>query len=348
MLKALRAVLPLLSLLAFGSAPAYADPTLVVHATEWGVAKFHRADNKVHPYDHASAWAPYVLPENAKYGNVITWDNADGSATVVFSTLAELMESVVKISAARHMKVSVLNVHGHGLPGAMWFPATASELNSFNCLQWVQAAKGGDQGNYSQYYSAVSVDDVEQIRSVSENPSFTMGCTTALKHWQQGVTTQPAFKDALADNVHIHFLSCVVGLGSVGDRFTRGVGAAVINGAMGKVEASTYFGLGDWSMPEGMGFWDMQTESQLNHDNEIYVKNRKDREIMQKGTVRISSKGPSGWASSLFASRDFMSLGFEAFESGVPVREQIEPVTRPMPTRVRVPGTGVYVTVTRD
>src|SRR5438046_1010516 len=100
---------------------AFASQGLIVHTLEFGVGKFHRADNLVHAYG-ASAWTPYILPADAGTDKVLVQNNADGSVTVFYSTLDDMIASVVKVAEARGQKVSVLNVHGHGLPGGMWFP----------------------------------------------------------------------------------------------------------------------------------------------------------------------------------------------------------------------------------
>jgi hypothetical protein len=273
--------------------------------------------------------------------------NDDGSYTVFFSTLDELIGSVVQISTTENKKVSVVNVHGHGLPGAMWFPKDAEDLAGWECSDWQAAASGSDEDNYNQYYSAVSVSEIQQVREMSNNPNIQMGCTTGLKEWQAGVAKTPAFKDVLAADAQIHFLSCVVGLGSNGDTFTQGIAALILPQGNGRVESSMDFGLGDWSMPQGMGFWDYQTDAQVDHDNSLYVVDHKDAEIAQKGTIRMASFSGSHMASQLLADRDFLPLGFEASVTGTPVSESVQAFdfSKPVPSRIRVPGTASYVQV---
>lgn len=331
--------------LLFLSSVAFASQGLVIHSAEFGVGKFHRYDNKVHAYDHASAWAPYVLPDNAATDKPLIQKNNDGSYTVFFSTLDELISSVVKISAQERQKVAVFNVHGHGLPGAMWFPKDASTMNDFECSDWVTAANGADQANYEQYYSAVSVDEIMQIRQIAENPAIHEGCTTGLAEWQAAVAKTPAFKNVFADNAQIHFLSCVVGLGTAGSNFTKGMAALLLPTSAGRVETSVNFGLGDWSMDEGMGFWDYQTDAQVEHDNSIYGVDRKDREIAQKGTVRMSTYTKNQWDSTLLTNRDFLSLAFENGVAGTPALELKGPASNMFemaPAQVRIPRTNAF------
>lgn len=320
---------------------------LVIHTSEIGVGKFHRYDNKVHAYGDANSWSGYILPDNAVPKNPLAVDNADGSVTVFFNTLDDLIQNVITISKAKNLPVSVLNVHGHGLPGAMWFPADDKTLKSTQCSSWRSAAEGADEGNYSQYYSPVSQSEIMQIRAISNSLNFHMGCTTGLDEWTAAVAKAPEFKTVFATDAQIHFLSCVVGLGKSGDRFVKGIAQLLLNTSAGRVEASTNFGLGDWSMAEGMGFWDFQTTSQLNHDNEIYPKDKTDREIMQKGVIRLATYSAKGWETSLWAGRDFMAIGFETAILGYEIAEMNISSMVPVPAEIRVPGTSAFVSVSK-
>ena len=342
----------LVSILALSaSAVASAAPGLTINAAEFGVGKFHRYDNGVHPYDHASAWFDYILPNDAATDQPLILDNADGSVTIFFSTLDELIASVVKASQDRNTQVSVLNVHGHGLPGAMWFPKDDDTRQSFDCGQWRSAATGSDQGNYDQYYSAVSKEDIMSIREMSNSSGSSMSCTTGLTEWKDAVAKNSSFKPSLAANAQIHFLSCVVGLGTAGAEFTQGIASLLLK-PQGRVESSMNFGLGDWSMPEGMGFWDYVSDDQIARDNQNYVTDHKDRELAQKGTIRMVTQVSGAWTSTLLSNRDFLPLTFELSVMGTPVPETFtvesffaENATRVSPTRVRVPGTNAYVTM---
>ena len=323
------------------------SPGLVIHTTEFGVGKFHRYDNQVHPYGAANAWTPYILPAGSASDQALTVKNADGSYTVFFSTLDEMMTSVAAISQSTGQKVSVLNVHGHGLPGAMWFPKDAATLNGWMCGDWRQAASGADVDNYNQYYGAVSVSEIMQIRQVSNNPNVHMACTTGANEWRAGVAKNPAFKAAIADDAQLHFISCVVGLGTVGEAFTKDIAAIVLPNGTGHVQTSMAFGLGDWSMPQGMGFWDYQSDAQVNRDNAKYPVDHQDSEIMQKGSIRMASYAGAAWSTSVLADRDFMLMSFETTVlSPLASREPMMNVpSGPVPTRVRIPGTNAYADV---
>ncbi len=323
---------------------ANASNGLTVHTTEFGVGKFHRYDNKVHAYGAKNAWAPYILADGAPTDRAMTVKNADGSFTVFFSTLDEMMASVVAISQSEGKKVSVLNIHGHGLPGAMWFPKDEATKNGWTCGDWVDAASGDDRANYEQYYSPVSASQVMQMRQMSNNPNVRMSCTTGAREWREGVTKNPAFKTVFESDAQFHFLSCIVGLGSVGDQFTKDIGAIVL-GQGGHVQTAMMFGLGDWSMPEGMGFWDYQSDDQIDRDNAKYPVTRTDREIMQKGSIRMASFTNGAWSTTALVDRDFMSVGFESgLKLGMQIASPLEaPLAPALPQKVKVPGTGGFV-----
>ena len=93
-----------------------------------------------------------------------------------------------------------------------------------------------------------------------------------------------------ASDAQLHLFSCIVGLGWAGKRFTYNLAGILFSGENSRVEAAMNFGLGDWSMPAGMGFWDYLSVDQLNRDNSKYPVDRNDRELMQKGQIRFVTK----------------------------------------------------------
>ena len=335
-----------LSLFAMNS---WASEGLTIHTSEFGVGKFHRYDNKVHSYAPGHSWAPFILADQVDFRKPAVIKNTDGSFSVFYSTLDELISSVIKISQEQNQKISVLNIHGHGLPGTMWFPKDISTLRSPECSDWSHSAQGTDKANYQQYYSAVSVGQIMQIRAIGNSPGYHMSCTTGLSEWQDGVAKNKAFLQALNADAQIHFLSCVVGLGRVGEDFTKGLAKLFFPQGGGQVETSMDFGLGDWSMNEGMGFWDYQSQNQVEHDNSIYVINHQDREIMQKGNIRIVTFAHKAWQSGQLANQDFMPLGFVAGEPLlIPILSEALTLESDVPKRIRVPGTNFFVDVIKN
>ncbi|MBI1862198.1 MAG: hypothetical protein HYR96_14895 [Deltaproteobacteria bacterium] len=320
---------------------------ITVHAAEVGVAKFHRHDNSVHPYSSDNIWAAFIAPDEFKFESVpFTRKNSNGSYTIIFATLEDLAQSMIKVAHEAQDTIDVFNINGHGAPGVMWFPKDQKTMNSFSCSDWVEAAKGGDEANYNQYYSAVSKEDIMMIRYFAEQISATIPCTVGLKEWQAAAQKFPDLKNIFSDNGVAHFVSCTVGLGKRGDSFSKGMASVFFHSSKGRVETSLPLGLGDWSMPEGMGFWDYLTDEQLEHDNKIYVENKRDRDIMQKGSVRVGYlAGLRGEESAIVANRDFMFLdGHETHDILVPwVPARTSNSIRPM--RVRIPGTKVHAAV---
>ena len=341
-----------LALTAYTSTAAWAGG-LVINAAEVGIGKFHRYDNQQHPYAADNAWSVFILPTQADLTqSPIVVPQRNGSITVFFSSLEELFTTIASLSQKTGQKVDVININAHGLPGGMWFPKNAAERESSACRSWVDAAKGSDVDNYNQYYSPVSKSEIMTIRTYAKLGFGSLaGCTTTLKVWQEIAAKVPAFKAVLASDVQIHLLSCVVGLGKVGDNYTKGLSQLLLTSDQARIETSTYFGLGDWSMPEGMGFWDYQTDAQLDHDNAIYPKDKEDREIMQKGIIRVATVDSKGQPTSgLLTDRDFMFLDQRSLKDPIQHIASTEgeaggAAGGPLFTAksIRIPGTNVSV-----
>lgn len=318
-----------------------ANADLVIHAAEIGIGKFHRYDNSIHPYEKDNAWTPYILPDGAENKTPIVVENDDRSITIFFSTLEELLTQAARVSLSRGEKITVLNINAHGLPGAMWFPMNESFKNSFECWQWNAAANGEDKANYDQYYSPVSKKDILSIRDYSESGGA-VPCTSGSRQWKSALATVTQAKAAFSPKVKVNLLSCVVGLGPVGDQFMTGLGAILSDSDQVQLISSLNFGLGDWSMPEGMGFWDYLTDEQLTHDNSIYGVNRKDREIMQKGKMRVTALVKGAWQSTVMEGQDFMTLDRELDLSQAQWGRENFSRWAKKPAEIRIPGTSIY------
>ena len=326
---------------------AQAETGLTVNVAEIGIGKFHRKDNSIHPYADNNIWKPYVLSTTASLKTPQTVSNKDGSYTIFFSNLDELFGAMEKLSQDKKMKIANFNVNAHGLPGHMWYPKDASTQASYGCRDWRKSAAAPDEDNYKQYYSPVEKEDILQIRAISQRSSLPLGisCVSGLKEWQE-VAAQHHLKDIFTTDAQIHFMSCVVGLGKMGDEFTKGIAALLLSQEQSRVQTSLMFGLGDWSMPEGMGFWDYQSDEQLDRDNTNYPVNRSDREQMQKGTIRTAGILNGNIVSSLMEQRDFMFA--DARDPGTLSAHAAKEETHaflPMPSSVRIPGTNVRVTI---
>jgi len=327
----------------FANDPAPAG--LTIHGTEIGVGKFHRYSNSLHAYSPGNAWTPFILGANAPLDKTSSIVNADGSYTIFFLTLEDFIATATQIAKSTGKAISVLNLHGHGIPGAMWFPATLTDYNSADCGSWHRAAEGADEDNYSQYYSLPDSDEINTYHSLGDNPSSEFTCTTGLSQWQTVVAKNPEFKQVLTDDVQIAFLSCLVGLGTVGDTFTKGIANLLVRGN-GRVEASTNFGLGDWSMEKGLGFWDFVSDDQLEHDRSVYPQTHRDADIKQKGILRVARSLTS---SQLLADQETIPVVYERDVHGVIVPEPVPATSNErLPSRIRVPGTNAYITNSRN
>ncbi|MDD2774234.1 MAG: hypothetical protein PHP45_11145, partial [Elusimicrobiales bacterium] len=109
-----------------------------------------------------------------------------------------------------------------------------------------------------------------------------------------------------------------------------------------------------WSMPEGLGFWDYQNDEQMKKDSAIYPVNRKDRELMQKGTIRLAYRDKGRWTSVLVGNQDFMYAGRAPLApAGNIVQEKAQSKRAsvstglPLPDRIRVPGTNKFINRTK-
>src|ERR1035437_4280646 len=228
------------------SANVHAEEGLTINAAEIGIGKFHRKDNSVHQYADDNAWKPYVLADNAGTKTPQTVENKNGTYTIFFSNLDELMGAMEKLTADKGAKIKNFNMNAHGMPGHMWYPKNAKAQSGFGCMQWRQAASAEDQANYDQYYSPVSKSDIMQMRALSERTSVGLGvtCVSGLKEWQE-IGAKHKIQSLFTSDAQIHFMSCIVGLGRMGDEFTKGIAQLIISGDQGRVQSSLMFGLGD-------------------------------------------------------------------------------------------------------
>jgi hypothetical protein len=350
-----RALLGLLALVVL-PASAFAGPTgVIINAVEYGVAKFHRYDNKLHKYGANNVWKNFILPDTATTLRQVVTRNTDGSYTIFFSAAEEMLQSAIQIARQENRPIAILNLEAHGMPGGMWYPIDAAARSSAACREWVSAAQGADQGNYEQYYSATSKAEIMQFRQYSQAATHSpQPCTSSLNEWATIVRRNPEFVQRLAVDAEFHFVSCIVGLGLTGDNFTKGFAQVLFARGQGRVTTSINFGLGDWSMPEGMGFWDYLSDQQLQRDNVLYPRDRNDREIMQKGALRVA-----GVARGQLGSQVFSGLGFqfvnEPFNTAELNRDQIQDSNEPaaktfsgkLSDHIRIPGTSQFVDLNR-
>lgn len=318
--------------------PARAD--LVINAAELGIGKFHRKDNAVHPHQAGNVWIPFVLGENAPLTTPQVIENADHSVTIFFSHLDELLRTLVRVSQEKQTPITVLNLEAHGMPGGMWFPKNEAEMRSAACADWVESAEAADDANYNQYYSAISKNDIMTFRRIANMTTGNFGCVAGKDAFRSVAAQVAGLREAFAPNAQVHLVSCLVGLGARGDQFTKALAEVFLNGNEGRVMSSFNFGLGDWSMPDGMGFWDYQNDQQLARDNERYVREKRDASMAQPGTMRVAQIENGVAISGVMENVDLMLTTLDSR----PYRRTVsEPATLnafdTLPLSVRIPGT---------
>jgi hypothetical protein len=326
---------------------AWAEEGIVINGTEWGIGKFHRMDNKARPYSPGNSWAVSIPPEGAN-GHPLVYETSKNVYSIQFFTLEELLVEAAKLSKTTGLKIILLNIHGHGMPGGMWFPTDEKMLKSLECKEWRASAKGDDVSNYNQYYTTATKAEIKDFRNMSKKPAH-YECTTGLREWQKLLARLGDFKQFTSPNTVVNFLSCLVGLGPVGDEFTLGVAKLLLPpGGRGMVRTSLNFGLTDWSMEKGMGFWDYQNDAQLKRDTQLYNKNKRDADVAQHGQIRVVTAASGEYISSVLADQPWLVFSHLAlkyksshglpgriFRSGPIVFESAAPNV----LSLRIPGT---------
>ena len=268
------------------------------------MSKFHRYDNSVHAYPASSAWLPDIAPDGDLSATPIVFDSANG-VTVIFSNLEELLNAVVDVSRKKGVQVGVLNINAHGLPGGTWFPKDEKQKKSGECASLRKLGSAPDKESYKLYYTMPSREQVMALHKLAVMRGG-VSCVTDAPAWREVVARVPGVQGLFSDNAVVRFESCLVGLGPAGEDFGKSLARLLLTGKDARVESSVNLGLADWSMPEGMGFWDYQDEYQLQRDAEKYDRTRKDRDVMQKGTIRVTS---GAGATQLIKDQYFMATG---------------------------------------
>lgn len=329
---------------------AFASETgLTINTAEFGIGKFHRYDNKQHPYNDANAWKVFVLADDADITKGQVVQTSENAYTIFYTHLEELIQLATKLSKDTGKKIQVLNFNAHGLPGGMWFPKDAQMHDSWECAEWRSAASGDDVDNYNQYYSATSKSEIMSLHDMAKRSSIPAGnCLTGIDEWTEVVGRNPEFKLSFTSDAQVHMLSCLVGSGSLGDRFTSGLANLLFgeNLSTQRVETSIKFGLGDWSMPTGMGFWDYESDDQLDRDNKVYPVDRRDDELMQKGDIRVALAGKSGVQSGLIQAQDYVLLSLDTrpvVTTAAPAAIEFFGEESKASEAVRIPGTRAYL-----
>jgi hypothetical protein len=349
----IRTVLAAVAVLAFTLAPEARAAGLTIHGVEFGIGKFHRQDDKIRGYGNENAWKNYILPEGAAMEPARAVKNPDGSYSIFFSSADDLFQQAAKIVASTGQSIDIFNLTAHGLPGGMWFPMDVAQRDSAECKEWRQEAQGSDEVNYNHYYSPLSMLDISYYRTYSQTVHHEhQPCVAGYHELSTVLKRNAAFVKGLSANAQVTLISCIVGLGAAGDWFTKNLAKDLFPTApLGRLVTSLYYGLGDWSLPEGMSFWDYQNDAQLKHDMGIYPVNRSDREIMQPGSIRIGTPSGGVTVTSVVDGVEFVKvderLDTRSFRHVRPGHEPEARTRARLPSRVRIPGTGAFLDLNR-
>ncbi|MGE3611236.1 MAG: hypothetical protein AB7I27_16710 [Bacteriovoracaceae bacterium] len=329
----------LLILLILFTSQAFANIT--INAAEFGLGKFHRYSNKKHPYGSAHAWSVFILPDNAETSKNLIKKNSNDNYTIFFNDLESLLKDIIALTQKTGMKVEVLNLHAHGLPGSMWFPRDAEIRSSIECASWNSAASGPDVNTYKSYYSPVSKSAVLGIEASAEQASSPrFQCLTGLSDWKTLIAKNPSFKDVFAQDGQVHMLSCVVGLG---EKFTSGLAKLLFpEGGTQRVITSIKFGLGDWSMSKGMGFWYYENDEQIKRDSANYPVQQQDSLMAQKGDLRVAEFQGSKLVSGIIPSVNEMIFSWDNRKVVPATKNGIKSLQKNV-KEVILPGTNVRI-----
>lgn len=328
------------------SLSASATSTLTINAAEFGIGKFHRYDNKQHAYEKDNAWSAFILPEGVSTKKALVKQTDTDNYTVFYTNLEELMQETVKLAKSTGKQVRVFNINAHGLPGGMWFPKDAKNRDSLECFSWREAADNDDKDNYDQYYSPVEKNEILDFNRVAEESKIPgWSCLTGINEWTAVLARNPEFKTIFTNDAQVHMLSCIVGMGTLGNQFTTGLAKLLFKNGTQQVQTSLKFGLGDWSMPEGMGFWGFISDEQLNRDNEHYPIDRRDADQAQTGDIRVAQVQGDKILSGLMKDQHYLVLSHDGRNVDFDHNKSsdFDKGTRELALKIRIPGTKVYV-----
>ncbi|MDE2313429.1 MAG: hypothetical protein KGL04_04560 [Elusimicrobia bacterium] len=302
-------------------APKPAARLLVVDAVDAVMGNFHRYDNARHRYGAGNFWADFI-GRGYGPGSAFARQDTDGTVTIEFSDLEDLLKTLVQVSREERAQVAVLNINAHGRPGGNWFPPDEEAMNEDECQSWMQTAEAPDAVSYRMYYSEVSKGYTMSLRRSSTRAEpQPFGCVTGAGSWRRVAARIKGLGSVFAPGAQVHFDSCLTGLGKAGETFVEAVAEVLFPKGGGNVLAAMDYGLTDWSMPKGMGFWDYQNDAQLSRFNRLYPRDRKDSEFAQTGGVRVARYQNGAWTTFTVAGLSAMPAGAEALLPSGPVSE---------------------------
>ena len=277
-------------------AQAQAEPDLSVHVSDFDIGKFHRESHRRHPYGKGNVWTNFVLPPDADGTSPVLVTNDDGSRSLFASNLEDVFENLIRLSAETGRKVGTLDLVAHGFPGAISFAADRRAFASGDCEAARKLIAGPDEASYRKYYAGTSLAAHERMLKSSTFANGRIACGSTAVDFKKTASRLTVVQAVFSERARIRILGCNVGRGSVGTLFVSEVAKALlIPGTDASVTAIRHYGLIDWSIPEGEGFWDVIGESQASRDEQTYPKDEMDSRYMKRGSIAVARFRAGKW-----------------------------------------------------
>lgn len=270
-----------------------ASPGLTIYASEITLGKFHRYGNKVHPYPLNHAARNFILPDGVEVDRVLEVKNGDGSFTIFFNNLEDLLAGVASISKREKKQINLLNIEIHGGPGEIQVPVSYEVYTSQACENHRNKANLSDADYFRGYYGKLYADNYTSIRKMSNNLNdlvYEKECGhSRIDDWKIALDHNPGFVFSLSEDVQINFISCVLGAGKRGAAFSQQLAELLFPGGnLAEIRTTIDLGLLDWSMTEGMGFENYISELKVKIRNGLRDDGASDHDVNRGGYIRLT------------------------------------------------------------
>lgn len=270
-----------------GQAPGVTEPELevpaglIVDAVTHDLGRFHREDDRRHPASGASALA---LPVGQLLDGTAIIEQYPLRFTVFFRTFDQLGEALHTLTEERKLPLSLLYVHAHGRPGALWIPRDEPTSSQPECAAWRSNETLEDAALYDDYYRLPDPSSIPRLGGSLEP----VGCTVGATDWRPLLTSLGS-KVRIAPRAVVVFVACSVGFGEPGLALLETV-AEGLAARPGLAVASPMYVAADNSL-RGMGFWDFSDEASYRAEEVRYRQEKRDAAIVLPGALRIVEAG---------------------------------------------------------
>jgi|GEM_PF-6602461 len=284
--------------------------TLRIDAIEFSLGKFHRQANMLHPYSQQHAFKSFILPTNADDLKTFSVEQSKTHYSIFFTNLIDLFMMMDQISQTTGNKIQILNMTAHGTPGGLLIPRDPERMKSVECFQWKRSVTEPDGKVYEDYYKFSTIENLKAYEELSkEDHAPLFRCISGHKDWAIAMEQVPRLKTQFSHDAQIHFISCLVGKGELGFKFTESILKTSISiPDSQRVQASQELGLGDWSMDQGMGFWTFLDQEQYSFDFKNYPLFKEDALFKQHGNITTSEFIHGKIKTGVIKDADFLSV----------------------------------------